>query len=183
MSQFSDNQWFEVSRCCNCGVAFAMTTDFDRRRRNDRKDFYCPAGHQQHYTGPTEAQKLKAELERKEQMLQAAQARAATAEDECALVAKAHHRMRNRVMNGVCPCCNRSFGNLMRHMKSEHPEFAEKQTLSTLRRAFGMTQADVAREAGVHAHHVSLFERDRDLSGRARMRLEGWVERHKGVAA
>src|SRR5688500_16147646 len=133
MSQFSNNEWFEVEQCCNCGMSFAMTTDFHRRRRDDRKTFYCPAGHGNDYNGPTEAQKLKGELERAQQMQEAAEARAATAEHEREQVAKAHKKMRTRVMNGVCPCCNRTFQNLLQHMRSEHPEFKETATLSTLR--------------------------------------------------
>ncbi len=31
-------------------------------------------------------------------------------------------RVRNRVAAGVCPCCNRTFQNLARHMQSQHPE-------------------------------------------------------------
>lgn len=184
MSQFSNNEWFEVEQCCNCGMSFAMTVDFQRRRRQDRQTFYCPAGHAQHYTGKTEAQKLKDELERSRQMLDAAQARAATAEHEREQITKAHKKMRTRVMNGVCPCCNRTFQNLMQHMKSEHPEFKEKATLSTLRAAFGMTQAAVATEADVNITYVSLYERDRPVPSYAKRRLDEWVERHdaKGIS-
>jgi hypothetical protein len=32
-------------------------------------------------------------------------------------------RQLERVASGVCPCCNRSFVNLRRHMKTQHPEF------------------------------------------------------------
>lgn len=32
-------------------------------------------------------------------------------------------KLKNRVGHGVCPCCNRSFGNLARHIESEHPTF------------------------------------------------------------
>lgn len=28
----------------------------------------------------------------------------------------------NRVKNGICPCCNRTFQNLQNHFKSKHPE-------------------------------------------------------------
>jgi hypothetical protein len=31
--------------------------------------------------------------------------------------------MRKRIQSGVCPCCNRTFENLGRHMKSKHPAF------------------------------------------------------------
>ncbi|MFB3077027.1 MAG: hypothetical protein ACE1Y4_03380 [Lysobacterales bacterium] len=32
-------------------------------------------------------------------------------------------RIKNRVARGVCPCCNRSFTNLHRHMESKHPNY------------------------------------------------------------
>ncbi len=178
MSQFVNNEWFEVEQCCNCGMSFAMTADFKRRRLKDRALFYCPAGHPQHYVGKTEEQKLKEELERRQQMLDAAQARAITSERDKEQVLKAHKRMRVRVMNGVCPCCNRTFQNLMRHMKSEHPDFKETMKLSTLRAAFGMNQAAVAKEAGVNAVYVSLYERDRPMAAYAKERLDNWVKRH-----
>lgn len=178
MTKFVDNTWFVTETCCNCGMQFAMTEDFQRRRREDRKSFYCPAGHVQHYTGPSEAQKLKIELERKEQMLSAAQARAATAEQERQQITRAHRKMRERVMNGVCPCCNRTFQNLMQHMRSEHPDFSTVRTMLTLRTAFGMTQAAVAHEAGVDATHVSLFERGKPVAAYAKARLESWLDAH-----
>ena len=181
MGQFANNEWFETEQCCTCGMSFAMTTDFMRRRRDDRKPFYCPSGHSQHYTGKTEAQKLKDELERKQRDLEAANAMTLAAEVERARIAKAHNKMRARVMNGVCPCCNRTFQNLMAHMKTEHPEFKEPIKLSTLRVAFGMSQAQVAKEAGVNATYVSLYERDRPVAEYARQRLDNWVDRHKGL--
>ncbi len=32
-------------------------------------------------------------------------------------------RIKNRIANGVCPCCKRHFANLGSHMKGKHPEF------------------------------------------------------------
>lgn len=32
-------------------------------------------------------------------------------------------RIKNRVKNGVCPCCNRTFENLARHMQAKHSDF------------------------------------------------------------
>lgn len=180
MAQFANNEWFETEQCCSCGMSFAMTTDFRRRRLDDRKAFYCPAGHGQHYSGKTEAQKLKEQLERKERDLEAANAMVLAAESERANIAKAHNKMRTRVMNGVCPCCNRTFQNLMSHMKTEHPEFKEPLKLSALRVAFGMSQSAVGKEAGVNSAYVSLYERDRPVPGYAKQRLDNWVERHAG---
>ena len=33
-------------------------------------------------------------------------------------------KMKKRVGNGVCPCCNRQFVNLQRHMATQHPGYA-----------------------------------------------------------
>jgi DNA-binding XRE family transcriptional regulator len=166
--------------CCNCGMVFAMPEDYQRRRRDDRKNFYCPSGHPQHYAGETEAARLKRELERARQMQDAADARAATAAQEREQIAKAHKRMRHRVMNGVCPCCNRTFQNLMQHMKTEHPAFDSKKTLATMRAAFGMTQGAVAREVGVNSVYVSMYERDKPLPKYAKQAIDGWIETHQG---
>lgn len=32
-------------------------------------------------------------------------------------------RIKNRIANGVCPCCQRTFKNLARHMKGQHPNY------------------------------------------------------------
>lgn len=37
----------------------------------------------------------------------------------------AHQRTKNRVAKGVCPCCNRSFTNLAKHMAGQHPDFGD----------------------------------------------------------
>ena len=48
-----------IEYCCDCGIPFAITADFQKRRRDDHGLFYCPAGHGQHYTGKTEAEKQR----------------------------------------------------------------------------------------------------------------------------
>lgn len=118
MTAFVEQQWLETATCCACSMLFAVPKDFNRRRREDSKSFYCPAGHAQHYKpGGSEADRLKRDLERERQVREAAESRAGKAEQNLAQVARAHRKMRERVMNGVCPCCNRSFGNLRDHMK------------------------------------------------------------------
>lgn len=37
-------------------------------------------------------------------------------------------RTKKRVGNGVCPCCNRTFQQLARHMEAKHPEYADSAT-------------------------------------------------------
>ena len=41
---------WKVEYCCNCGVPFAMTTETYKNYSDTGKVFFCPNGHQQHYT-------------------------------------------------------------------------------------------------------------------------------------
>lgn len=174
MSKYVDFVEFVTEHCCNCGMAFAMTSDFQRRRRDDKKPFYCPSGHGQHYPGKTEAEKLREELERKGQMLDAYQQRAAKVERQRDDVAKANKRMRDRIKNGVCPCCDRTFQNLLRHMQTEH---ADQPPLRTLREAYGLTQAGLAEEIGVSMGHVSAMERGAYVTPWAMQAIDRWCGR------
>ena len=35
-------------------------------------------------------------------------------------------RIKKRVANGVCPCCNRTFKDLAAHMSTQHPDYIEQ---------------------------------------------------------
>lgn len=176
MTKYIDGIEFATEICCKCAMAFAMPADFQRRRRDDRQSFYCPSGHKQHYVGKTEAQLLREQLERAERERDASKSVANSAIHERDQIARAHKSMRNRVMNGVCPCCNRTFQNLLRHMQTEHQsEFS----LRTLRQAFGMSQALLAKEIGVSQGHVSAVELGRSVTRSAQSAIDSWVESHK----
>lgn len=176
MGKFVEGVEFEVIHCANCSMAFGMSANFIKRRRDDHKMFYCPAGHNNYYNGKTEAQRLRDELTKKEASLEQERARAAQARHERDQVAKAHRKMRKRVMNGVCPCCNRSFENLRRHMETQHSDFGAEKTLRALREAFGMTQADLAQEAFTKPAYVSLYENGKPVPVEARQSLDWWLE-------
>lgn len=106
--------------CYSCSVLFAMTEEHRRRLLNNHdKSFYCPNGHKQHYTGKTTEQKL-IDAQARETALRD-QLDASIRDAEAARSALA--RDRQRFTNGVCPCCNRSFENVRRHMTTKHPDF------------------------------------------------------------
>lgn len=120
---------FEAQTCCNCGIAFAVDAEVNRQWRTTGKSFYCPNGHSQHYT-ETDIQKLQKQLEREKRNTEWAQnnakaERSARERTERRLIARksANTRLRNRIKNGVCPCCTRSFINLREHIKTKHPDF------------------------------------------------------------
>lgn len=121
---------FYVDTCCNCGMQFAMPTEFNTVRRNDHKTFYCPSGHPQSYQSESQEELLRRERDRLAQRIaqrddeikRQRELREATGRQLSAAKGRIT-KIRNRVSKGVCPCCNRQFANLHRHMTTEHPTF------------------------------------------------------------
>ena len=113
---YSQRQATEV--CCSCGIVFSMPEEVLNRRRGDKKSFFCPNGHSQAYTGESDQEKIS-RLAR-----EANTARAALAHTDKLLSAEraARKRAAARIAKGVCPKCNRTFGNVARHMSSKHGE-------------------------------------------------------------
>lgn len=182
MSTFVEGVTLETTICYKCACLFAWPADLRRRRVNDKQSFWCPNGHEQHFTGPSEADKLRNEVERQRQQREAAESLASRIAQERDRVARAHKRMRVRVANGVCPCCNRTFQNLLNHMRTEHSDYANENPLRMVREAFGMSQLDVASEVGVSQAHVSMRERGRSIPAWASRALDSWAE-SQGVRA
>lgn len=94
----------------------------DCKRDRPKSEADCPNGHSQAYV-TSEADRLRTMLEeanRKATYLaadvQSYSARAIKAE-------KTLQRERKRISGGVCPCCNRTFVSLGRHMATKHPDF------------------------------------------------------------
>jgi hypothetical protein len=125
-----------IEYCCNCSMAFAMPGDFQRRMRDnpgpDGLSFCCPQGHRQYYTGKTEEQKLRERLAREEQAKTRLRSRLDQANADAAhqaAVARGYKgalvKTKRRIGKGVCPCCNRHFADVERHMASKHPDMAE----------------------------------------------------------
>ncbi|MGC4008837.1 MAG: hypothetical protein QM805_07600 [Pseudomonas sp.] len=122
----------EEETCCVCHIRFGMPRSFQQdARKNSSIYFCCPNGHRQHYNDEVnEREKLRRErdmlkqnaayLEDRNRELEAA----ATRSQRQAVAYKGvATKMKNRVKNGVCPCCNRTFVDLARHMHMQHPEF------------------------------------------------------------
>lgn len=175
MGRFVEGTEFVTESCCTCGIQFAMTTAFRKRKLKDRNTFFCPAGHPQHYTGKSEEQKLKERLERAEQEAARQVSEAALLRQQKNESERRYMRIRSRVSKGVCPCCNRTFQNLMRHMQTEHPDFTANQELRGVRMALGLTQSDLAKELGWSAEYVSLFERGQNKSSNFETAVSDWM--------
>lgn len=111
--------------CYLCGTVFGLGAEFKRDRLADKKTWYCPNGHAQHYIGKTEAEKLREQLKWAASRTQAWRDQAETAEARRRGEKAAKTRLKNRIANGVCPECKRSFPDLRQHMAGQHPHFTD----------------------------------------------------------
>lgn len=112
---------------CWCGIAHAIPDDlrsYQLREQDAGRNFsvYCPLGHQYVPKGPSR-------LERERRSREAADARATALRDQLAAAERSKAaikgqltKARKRAVNGVCPCCSRTFVNVQRHMATKHPE-------------------------------------------------------------
>lgn len=126
----------EAIRCGECGLHFGIDADYLDELRRNAKTFYCPNGHSRWF-GKSEADKLRDELTKTAMKLELAETEAADAwrylQDEADSRRATERRLsatkgvltktRKRVGNGVCPCCNRTFSGLARHMAAKHPDY------------------------------------------------------------
>jgi hypothetical protein len=129
-----------VIDCPQCGIEFGVTKSFEEYRRKDHETFYCPSGHDMSYKGKTDAQLLREERERAQQI--AAERDAALREawdlkaslngalEEVTKAKKATSALKTRVSNGVCPDCHRTFKNVALHARSKHKGTAEAQAVA-----------------------------------------------------
>lgn len=112
------------TRCYSCNTLFAMQDDLYETRLKDGRSFYCPIGHSQIFTGRRdELQKLKEDNQRLNSRAAWAEQEAKAAKRERTAIKGQLTKTRNRIANGVCPCCHRTFKQLAAHMGNKHPDF------------------------------------------------------------
>lgn len=120
----------EVHHCPTCFMPYAAPQRFFKERREDKQSFYCPSGHLASYK-ESESDRLRRELEEEKRNVEWYKSVAKSKDSQIKGVniqlgkVKAKlKRTETRVGHGVCPCCNRSFVNMQRHMKTKHPDYA-----------------------------------------------------------
>jgi hypothetical protein len=122
--------------CCHksCDAYIIMPAEIVAQYRKNHDWWYCHRGHQQHFSGKSKEEKLKAELAEKERELQReikrkewAQQGEKRAEYQRRAAKGQLTKTKNRIKNGVCPCCNRTFKDLARHMAGQHPDYGKKE--------------------------------------------------------
>lgn len=97
---------------------------YDSAKRSSKITFYCAYGHPQIFSeGESDLDIVRRERDQLKQQL-------AQRDDEISVQARLITNLKTqrkvvarRIGNGVCPCCNRTFAQLARHMAHKHPDF------------------------------------------------------------
>lgn len=114
----------EVHECGACGVVYALAKGFADNRRNDHKNWRCPNGDVWSYSSESDEERLRRQLraanDRAGHLAANLDQTTASLRATKGVVTRQKKKL-GRVTNGVCPCCNRSFKDLARHMASKHP--------------------------------------------------------------
>lgn len=113
---------FDLISCGECGIHFAVPKKWLADKRSDHTDWHCPNGHVRLFRDKSQLEianeeRLKAQADANE-----ARHLVAVAEKKSSEAVAELERIKTRVHRGVCPCCNRSFVNLQRHMVTKHPD-------------------------------------------------------------
>ena len=129
------NIQFVTETCCHdgCDINFAIPETWRKQKMKDHTSFYCPNGHEQCYTGTSDIEKLQKELAMTKRYKEHCEAdvarkrRIIERERRRTAAYKGHYsRLQKRIAHGVCPCCTRTFKNVMQHIRCKHPEFVDK---------------------------------------------------------
>jgi hypothetical protein len=122
MTTYTKYITLEETSCCECGVTFAVPDTWLAKRRENGSGFYCPNGHGLAFK-KSEAAKLREQLEAEQRRVIRISNERDAAERSASAFKGQVTKIKKRAAVGVCPCCNRSFVQLERHMKSKHPDF------------------------------------------------------------
>ena len=123
---------FSSVECSNCHMLFALTQQTKDDYQETHETFYCPKGHRQWYPSKSNTEKLQEKLAvvvrdrnywegqhgKEVRLHNATEARRRA---QKGVVTK----LKKRAVNGICPCCSRTFVNLKRHMENKHPDFSK----------------------------------------------------------
>ncbi len=128
---------FSVQHCCQCGASYGVQKEWIQKAidlGNFQMMHYCPhCGTKQGWGKSEHAQevaRLKNDLASKDRSIEYLRTDAQSARNEADHFRKSRDGMKGqlvkvkkRISCGVCPCCDRTFQNLQRHMATQHPDF------------------------------------------------------------
>jgi len=108
--------------CGKCGISFAAPEDWRAEKQKTGEEWYCPNGHQRVYR-ESDAAKYQRLLEEEKSRHFTTRSRLNEAEAEKVKLERKTANLKKRVAAGTCPCCNRTFSQLARHMAAKHKNY------------------------------------------------------------
>ena len=121
---YTETVTLQEDTCCVCGITFAAPQHWFKTKQRTQETFYCPNGHTLSFTKSTETL-LREQVADEQKRARELELQLTSVKDQLQATKRELARHQKRVANGVCPCCNRSFAQLQRHMKTKHPEYAQ----------------------------------------------------------
>lgn len=121
----------ELVSCCSCHAVFGLEQQAHRTYKENHHFFYCPyCKADLFFRGKSKTEELRDELNSAHTCLVRERAshdqtRAdRDTERRRSASYKGHlSRTKKRIGKGVCPCCNRYFANVHKHMANKHPTY------------------------------------------------------------
>lgn len=118
-----------ATSCGSCHIRFGLQKDFMEERQRDGHHFHCPNGCRLSWS-ENDATRAKKESDRLRilnaslmQDVERARSARKVAERQASAARGLLTKAKNRINKGICPCCNRYFRELHRHMQDKHPEW------------------------------------------------------------
>jgi hypothetical protein len=115
--------------CPVCGCVYGLEKRYIENKREQGGDWYCPNGHCIRFVDKSITEKnrqlkmaLKQAKDNANWWKEEAESKARSLSATKGVLTKT----KNRIANGVCPCCKRQFTNLQRHMETKHPKWTSK---------------------------------------------------------
>ncbi len=108
--------------CGVCHMYHAIPDSLYRKAKDDGKSWHCPAGHTLVFT-ESEKHRLEKALAFEKECKESARRREDKALRQISAMKGVITKTKNRIANGVCPCCRRTFQNMRQHMKHMHPDY------------------------------------------------------------
>lgn len=119
----------QVITCGGCGVVYGLDVEFYNKKKEDHTGFNCPNGCSRYFSGESDKDKLQREISSLQNRISIHQNIINNKNHQIQQLnysvraqKAAKTKILNRVKNGVCPCCNRTFKDLQNHFKTKHPE-------------------------------------------------------------
>lgn len=111
----------------SCGFTFAVPDHWWQKMHDRHQTIYCPKCKSGTYwPSESDEEALRRQLNSTQDMLATSRRESTRLDHQRRAEKAAKTRLKNRIAAGVCPCCNRTFANLARHMTGQHPDFKKK---------------------------------------------------------